>query len=390
MKHNLSIYALVALGILTSILACNFQPPENTPTPLTEVPLETIVPVPTDPVPVTPTETVADNYLVTYSADSFHIRQADGTLIESRPAPGLQSWASPNTFQIVNDNIYYVDSNGSGLTGMVKVVSSIGITDLPFTSTIDLAKLTFCISPDETKIAWANAKWADSQLYVANIDGTDVQLITQSDPADTFEDHFVLETVSWISDHELVYSWQISGIGNLLFFGYSSFYGYDISSASLFDIAPLIPSSGMPCWSSIDQAGTQALGSCEGSSGSPGMRLRDLTSAAETIFPLLPGQQQSGAGSFAPDSDRLAFGIGEWQGNEAIIGAVAVRMNNIDDPFVLAAAPEGYFHRTVWLNADRLYAGGSESDIEKVYEVTMAGVVVYVTDGELIGIMIGH
>ena len=57
--------------------------------------------------------------VVTHQGDVFQVYALDGGLRETRPAAGLD-YARPNTAQVVGESIYYVDSSGSSLGGVVR------------------------------------------------------------------------------------------------------------------------------------------------------------------------------------------------------------------------------------------------------------------------------
>ncbi|MBN1266713.1 MAG: hypothetical protein JXA25_14550 [Anaerolineales bacterium] len=382
-------FILMILSLLIASLACNLPLPEETPD---VPPSEEIPPVEDTTSPVEePTETATteppSSSIVTYSSATFEVHTLDGTLLESRPAPGLANWARPNQSQVVGDNIYYVDSAGSSLGGMVKRVTPAGVEDLAFTSAPVLAALTFAVSPDGSKIAWGFAEWANSSLMVADINGANMVIAQQSSPDDAFDDFFVLETVQWIDNDNLIYSWQISGIGNLLYFGYSTLLKYTLSTATTQELVSLASGYSAPCWSAVSEDGTIALGTCDPGGSMSGMREHNLVSSAETVFPTLPGQQQTGAASFAPAAGRIAYCFGERNAADQIIGSVAVRMNSGEDPAILAAAPSGYFTGSLWANESILLLEGAQDSTQQVYQLTMAGALTPFVEGQLIGLM---
>jgi len=167
--------------------------------------------------------------VVTHQGDVFQVYALDGGLRETRPAAGLD-YARPNTAQVVGESIYYVDSSGSSLGGVVRRVTSAGVETLDFTAAEDQATQTFAVSEDESRIAWTHSSFGVgvfSQLWIANIDGSDSQVAVQSDPASGLAEYFALETVRWMDGGDLIYAWQVTGIGGyILFFGWSSFYRY--------------------------------------------------------------------------------------------------------------------------------------------------------------------
>ncbi len=384
---------LIVLALVLAAFACNFPPP-TTPDPDSEPPAAGDTEAPpsepgTDPALEDPMDPSGENPLpkvVTFNAGAFHIHAPDGSLLESRPAPGLASWSRPNQSHIIGENIYYVDSGGESLGGIVRKVTPTGIEDLAFTAVPGLQSLTFAISPDESKIAWAHAEWASSSLWMADIDGANQVLVAQSAPDDEFDDFFVLEAVQFINTGDLVYSWQISGIGNLFYFGYSTLFSYS-PAAGTSDMVPLTAGFSSPCWSSVSEDGTAAIGTCNPAGGPEGMRVRDLSTGAETVFPPVPGQQQAGAASFSPSMDRIAYCFAERDAADQITGGIAVQTAAGEDPVVLAAAPSGYFTGSLWLTDSVLLVEDAHDSTVQVYELTMAGALSPLFEGQLIGLM---
>lgn len=384
---------LFLTALLIAAFACNF-PPDSTPAP-DDVPApaeDTAAPAdpgeevpPGDESPEPPAEIPAPN-VVTYNSGSFNIHSLDGTLVESRPAPGLESWSRPNQSAVVGPSIYYVDSGGDSLGGTVKRVTPGGMDSLGFTTAPDMATLTFAVSADNSKIAWAHGEWSNSSLWIADIDGANQSLIAQSAPDDPFEDNYVLEAVRFTNSGDLVYSWQISGIGNLFYFGYSTLMQYSPSTGAASELVPLAGGFSGPCWSTVSADGTRALGTCS-SGGAPGMRIRELASGTETVFPVLPAEQQAGAASFSPDPDRIAYCFAERAADDSISGGVAVRLAAGEDPVVLANAPSGYFTGTLWATDSILLVEGASDGSIQVYQLTMAGALDPFVEGQLIGRM---
>ncbi len=278
--------------------------------------------------------------VVTHQGSDFNVYSLDGTLVETRSASGLD-YARPNTAQVVGESIYYVDSSDTGMGGVVRRVTSDGVETLDFTAGEEMASVTFAVSADERRIAWTHSTYEAagvvSQLWIANLDGRDAQMVVESDPSDSIEEYFALEAVRW-EDGDLIYAWQVTGIGGyILFFGWSSFYRYSpVDNIS----TPLIPASAEgtgPCWYAVSPDGMYAVGGC----GDGGMRERELSSGTDTAFPVLPDQGQQGGAAYSPSGERLAYAIarGNYE-NES--GQVLVRMSRGEDPM----RP---FHSDAWL-----------------------------------------
>ncbi len=376
---------VMTLFLVLAILACNLPQP-GTPTlegPSTEEPtLE-----PTGESTATE-EPVPEPRVVIFAGGNFEIFNLDGTLSETRPAAGLMEWAHPNTYQIVGNTIYYVDSGGTGMSGTVKRVTPGGVDDLAFTAIPNMKILTFSVNADESMIAWAAAEWANSELWIANIDGSNIQTIMQFDPTSGMDEFYVLEVYRWSQAGNLFYVWQISGIGDLLYFGYSSMYGYDPATNTYSTYYPATPGGGMPCWSAISPDDTLLTGTCDGGSGIQGLRERDLATSAETLLPLLPDQQQTGGVSYSPSGIQLAYAFGSrGMDPDDINGWIAVRTAPGVNPTVITSIADGYFQKTTWASEGLLVVQGTDNYIVKTYLLTLDGAITHFADGELIGLM---
>lgn len=390
MTHKRTPLACLAL-LFVALLACNLPLPNGTPTVEATLTPEDATPIasqtPTEEATLT-AEPTPEPRVVVFQAGNFNLYNLDGTLSETRPAAGLASWAHANQYQVVGQSIYYVDSGGSSLGGSVKRVTTSGVDDLAFTAVPNLAKLSFSVSAEETMIAWASGAWGDSELWMAQIDGSNVQSILQSDPADALEDFYVLEVYRWTQAHTPLFAWQISGIGDLLYFGYSSMYEFLPATSEIVPFYEAPIEGGMPCWSAVSDDSVYLVGMCEGGSGVPGMRERETSTGIETVLPVLPDQQQSGAAAYSPSGTKLAFAFGARGADpDDISGSIAVRNAPGEAPFVLTSVVDGYFQNIEWVNEDLLVVQGTETWVTKTYLLATDGTLTLLADGELIGLM---
>jgi len=313
----------------------------------------------------TPGETAAPEALVvTHQGSSFNVYSLDGTLVETRSAGGLD-YARPNTAQVVGESIYYVDSGGQGLGGVVRRVTSSGVETLDFTAVEDTDTLTFAVSEDESRIAWTQAFYGQasrfSKLWVAAIDGSNPQLIVETGPPYDLSEYFALEAVRWV-EGDLIYAYQVTGIGGyILFFGWSSFYRYSPEDGASVPLVPASEESAGPCWYAVSPDGQYAVGGC----GEGGMRERELSSGTDTAFPVLPDQGQQGGAAYSPSGARLAYAIA--RGNyEDESGQVLVRLSRGEDPSVLSTQTPGYFERILWADEERMVVGYAEGESSAV------------------------
>jgi hypothetical protein len=387
MKVYFAPFIFVAL-LLAAALACGFPTPGPEPTaalPPTEAESPPVEPSPTGEPPAPTPEPPPEPQVVVHQSDNFNIYALDGSLIETRLAPGLAPWPHPNQYQVVGNDIYYVDSAGDSLGGMVKRVTSVGVEELAFTAVPDMANLTFAVSRDGTMIAWAGGEWGNSHLWVAEIGGGGVQLVTQSDPALGLEDFYVLETYRWTAEGDLLFTWQISGIGNLLYFGYSSMYRYLPATGEIIALAEAPAGGGGPCWSIVSEGGVYLVGTCTADPAIPGLREREISTGVETVLPLLPNQDQTGAAAYSPSGGKLAYAFARG-GMDDVDGYIAVRHNVGEAPVVIATLLDGYYHKVQWVDEGRMVVEGAQA-ATTVSLLTLDGALTPIADGVLIGLM---
>lgn len=324
--------------------------------------------------------------VVAHQGETFAIYSLDGALQETRPASGL-SYARPNTAQVVGESIYYVDSSGSSLGGIVRRVTSDGVQALDFTAGEDMASVTFAVSDDETRIAWTHstygAEGVTSQLWIANIDGSDVRLAVESEPSDDIAEYYSLETVRWMPDGDLVYAWQVTGIGGyILFFGWSSFYRYDPEADTTTPLVPLEGEGAGPCWYALSPDGSHAAGGC----GTGGMKERELSTGTETDLPVMPDQGQQGGAAYSPSGARFAYAIARGNPDDEL-GQVLVRLSQDEEPVVLSTQTPGYFERSLWVDEGRLIVSAAQNEGTSVDLLSVDGARSPIGEGRLIGLL---
>lgn len=374
---------------IVSIIACDFPLPVTPSATETGPAIETEGPVDTPPeveMPTATPESPPDPSVVVLQGGAFNIYMLDGTLMETRLATGMTDWSHPNSYQVVGDVIYYVDSGGDGVGGNVKRATVAGIESLPFTAVPDMSILKFAISGDGSMIAWAAGEWGNSNLWVSDINGGGAQLVIQSDPSLGLEDFYVLEPYRWTMDGHLLFAWQISGIGNILYFGYSSMYRYDPVSGEITALYEAPTGGGGPCWYTISEDDFYLVGTCREASAAPGLREREVATGIETVLPLLPNQDQTGSAIYSPSGMKLAYSYARG-GMDDVDGYIAVRLIPGDDPITITSIMDGYFQKILWVDDERLVVQGSQADVLRGYLLTLDGVLTPIADGELIGLM---
>ncbi len=369
--------------LMAAALACGptltGQPSETVPA--AETPQLTI------PASPSPTQPAPEPVVVTHLKPNFNLYDTAGQLLETRTAEGLD-FARPNTAQVVGDAIYYVAQGDGGQGQVVRRVTNTETTDLDFTRTESFSGLTFAVSQDGARIAWSNTKWDAeapiSQLWMAGIDGQAPTLVAQTDSGDEIAEWFVLEPVAWLADGDLVYAWQVTGIGGyILFGGWSSLYRYSPGTAAVTPLAPVAAEVSAPCWNDLTSDGAYSVGAC----GALGQVVeRTTASGLETLFPLLPDQGQAGAGAYAPSDNRMAYAIARGEpDNEA--GQLVLVSARGEAPVVIASQASGAFEAILWLDEDRMAVGYWQGDATFVDLVTTDGTRTAIGPGRLVGLM---
>jgi len=388
---------VVASCLFLAGLACSLPGPGTPPVtdviplPETEGPPASEVPAVTEPPPVTDAPAV-EPLVVTQVADQFHLYALDGALTGTWPAAGI-GWVREGTAQVVGDAVYYVDSGGQSLGGVVRRVSAAGVEELGFTAAEALTELTFVVSPDESRIAWSHSAWDatgnTSKLWISDLSGTGQTLVVQSTPDDGIDDYYVLEPVTWTATGNLVYAWQISGIGGyILYFGYSTLGLYSPSTGSIVELVGFDVSPGAPCWNSLSPDAAFVIGSCISESGVPGMRERDLATGVERIFPLWPEDQgQDGAGVYSHSGARVAYSIARGNMDDEA-GHIIVASHLGSDTTLVASVAGGTFDRIFWVDEDRLVTGYWSGETSAVDVIRLSDLArSLVGEGRLVGLL---
>ena len=372
--------ASVAAPLLLISLACNL------PLPSAEL-LPSYESQPASEPVEAPEPAAAEPILVTHLEPEFILYSLEGAKLESRSAEGLD-YARPNSAQVVGGDIFYVWNQGPEQGSVVRRVGPADSEALEFTRSTQGETLAFTVSPDGERIAWSSTAWEGtapvSRLWQAAINGSEIEQVTETDPSDAIGEWFVLEPVEWQGNGDLIYAWQVTGIGGyILFDGWSSLYRYLPASGTSEPIVPVQEQVGAPCWSDLSQDGAYAAGAC-----GPESELIELavTTGLETLFPPLPDQGQAGTAVYSPSGDGLAYSIARGDpGDEA--GQAVARSGRSEVPAVVATQAPGYFSRLLWIDEDRLAASTWAQDAESVEVLGLDGSRSPVGAGRLVGIM---
>jgi hypothetical protein len=301
--------------------------------------------------------------------ETFHILSLAGAELESWPAPGLE-FPGEGTIQAAGDALYYLVRS----EGVFRLTAG-ARTLLTFTALPGLEALA--VAPDESRIAWsgyqANEAGLDGRLLTAPMDGSTVQVVAASSPDDEISEYFLPRPVRWTNSGDLLYSWQITGIGGyILFYGYSSFYLHSSTGGD----ADLTGLENGVCWSDVSPDLAYAAGSCD----SLQMREVELASGTEELFPLLPEEGVQGGAAYSPAGSQLVYLVAR-SNPEDEFGQVALRGRRGELPTSIASTP-GYFSRVEWIDEQRMLVSIGGTAVNTVEVVTVSGERTPIAEGE--------
>lgn len=378
-RHGQSIAAGYgrAMAALVGILAC-LTVASCAPAGVGHVPLETPRAYPTEPRP----STLA---VVVYRAPVFQFFGPDGSLLEERPADGMES-PRAGTAQVVGSSVYYLDSHRH----VVRRVTAKGSQDLDLTMHPGLS--SFLMSSDGAQLAWATAEFGEaivSELWMAHLDGSNPRLVERSDPSRPELTSFVLQPYRWTADGDLVYAWQPIGLGGyVLFEGYASFYRYSPPASRTTPILPVTVLTPGTCWNALSQNLVLAAGTCGGAQDPISMRLLTLGTGSEVVVPVVAEQGIAGSAAFSPDGQRLAYAVARNNPENEAGQVLLVDLAPGSQPISLASTPGGYYHHLAWLDDNRLVAGASLGGVDRVVLLTLGSGELPLAEGLLVGLQI--
>ena len=287
--------------------------------------------------------------------------------------------------QMVGDTLFYFSSKDQTVT-QVNKTGSVQLSFLPKS-----ISLGFAVSPDGTQIAWSldlqGQNNPGSELWVANIDGTNAKKIASIDAA-TNSKWLVLRPYRWLDDGRLLFIYKPTGIGGyILFYGFAGISIYDPAggnNAITPLMAPAAPGSGILCVNEISPDLKTAVMTC-GSQTQGQIILRDIASDKLTAIPLLPDQVQAGSPVYSPSGDWLAYAVARGQPDNEV-GKAAVVPAAGGQPQVIATFSGGYVHVAAWIAENRLLLESIQNDGSSIWTVNRDGSgLVKVADGSYVG-----
>ena len=308
----------------------------------------------------------------------FHTNQ-DGTSIgqlAKAPFVSVVVRAPDNSIQIVNTQVP-VDPRPvqitTGLLPQAGVVSgtvyALDFTNQPRAVAMDkdgTRPLDFIRGPnywlavlsgDQPRLGWAtspNGQGSPSQLFISNLDGSQLTTLLTDTTAITAPHQWVAER--WSRDGQSLYfSTEPYGIGGyILFAGASSLYRVDVNDRSVQEVIPFNVNGGkMLCIDELSSDERLIADHCAKTS----IAVQDLSSGQiTTIQPPtdVTGFNFVGSARFNPDLTRVAFALAKGDPNDEQ-GWVAVSDGlSGGSKLIMTGKPGGYFTVAGWVNADTL------------------------------------
>ncbi len=326
---------------------------------------------------------------VAYRDNQFNVYDFNGNPLGVQYPAGEQSYYGENEISVLPDVIYYTQYSAD-MTAVFRVDSS-QTEQLDFIPNGN-SPISIAVSPDENQIAWSSGDWAEgapeTQLYIANMDGSEQRLVAELTGADQEEYWRVYHPLRWTEDGKLVYATGLTGIGGyLLFWGYNGMYQYDPTSGTNQTLVSDEERLGL-CLSSVSHDLTMAAIVC--GDGDAVVRVRQLNSGVETAFPLVEGQNLAGSAKFSSDDTWLAY-VTQTQNYEDERGkVVVVPVDGSQAPRIVAEIDGGSFIVQGWLDADRFLVTRNEinSNNSTIWIMSKDGSLVQeLVSGNFVGLM---
>jgi len=276
--------------------------------------------------------------------------------------PGAE-WIGVNEGQWINDSFYYVKKD----EGAIFQIDSSGASQkLSFIPANDA--LTFVISPNGKRIAWSEDDYAgtnpSSELWMANIDGTNAKSITRYDSVNNTKWQ-VLRPYRWLPDGRLLYIDSPTGIGGyILFNGFAGIHVFDPTNNKLTNLTPGIGAGGL-CLSEISPDLKVVLSSCAVSQAGT---LSYITLASNSVVSISRQAEQNQVGSpvWSPSGETIAYAYARGDGSDEL-GSVAVVANGGTSPKILGSVSKGYYNVKAWISQDLFLAQRYENEFNSIW-----------------------
>lgn len=190
--------------------------------------------------------------------------------------------------------------------GTVTVITAEGRRTLDFIRSEN--PISAQISPDGSRIAWSYQFWGanapSSELWIANLDGSDARKVDEISEEENRERWLILHPYRWQPDGKLLYATQPTGIGGYILYGnWNGMRLYDPASGSITVLVSDDERLGLSLSSISNDLSMAAI-------NGEGIRVRRLGSRVEVLLPPTSGLTTCGDGKFSPSDEWLAFACG--------------------------------------------------------------------------------
>mgnify|MGYP001332638787 CR=1 FL=1 len=283
----------------------------------------------------------------TLQNQNFIARDFQGNELGIQFPSGTSTWYGDNEVSVLKEAIYYSAMDDSF---HVFRVDEEGTRKLDFIESTD--PVSIAVSPDGQLIAWGISRWIDNapqtELYVANIDGSNLQKVDQILASDQNDAWFIFHPLQWTADGKLVYATGMTGIGGYLIFGgYNGLRIYDPQNDSIDILVSDDEMLGI-CLSSVSDDISKIAIVCDDTSRA--VRVRELSTGIETSYEVLPDQNTSGSAKFSPSGKWLAYVIQRLNPDDEFGQVVVTAVDGNAPPRIIANIVGGTFNIEGWMD----------------------------------------
>lgn len=227
----------------------------------------------------------------------------------------------------------------------IRMVTAQGIDVLDYISMEKPVNVT--ISADGSKIAWGYESFGGdapgSELWTANIDGSNAKLVDEILPENNLDRWLVLRPFQWTQDGKLIYGTKLTGIGGYIIFdGWNSLSLYDPFDGSQVVLVEDEP-QGM-CINSLSADRSLAAIGCKE------IRIRKLADGSEITLPALNLQNVAGSAFFSPTSKWIAYATAFVDPQNERSQVVVADTAGLVEPYPIHTLEGGDLHVLGWIN----------------------------------------
>ena len=345
--------------------------PTTAPTPI-PTPTPTVISIPSiTPTMPSPTPTALYKGFIVYDRQLETITGYDlaGNPLNIKINVSGLGWIGVNEGQWANNSFYYVKEEDRSIFQIGRDGAEQKLSFIPANDA-----LTFVISPDGKRIAWSEDDYTrtnpSSELWIANIDGTNAKSITRYDPANNTKWQ-VLRPYRWLADGRLLYINSPTGIGGyILFNGFAGIHLFDPSNNKLTNLTPGVGAGGL-CLSEISPDLKVVMSSCAVSQAGT---LSYITLDSNSIISISRQSEQNQVGSpvWSPSGETIAYAYARGDGSDEL-GTVAVVTNGGTSPKILGSVSKGFYNVKAWISPDLFLAQRFENEFNSIWVFNRSG-----------------